>query len=152
MRLYLFNCVLLCLRYLLAWLMYNDFGLKGTQRQYRKVRLPKKTYHVINERATIPCFNCQWCDTLWIAQNVKKTPLRVYVINFDFFDFNVQAHLWLSQIGVYGEHNLPPSCWNRVKVPAKTWCRHVPTSTCPQACLNVSIWVLRNPLGPKESW
>ena len=60
---------------------------------------------VINEQATILCFDCQW-----IAQNVKKTPFRVYVINFDFFDFNVQAHLWLSQIGVYGEHNLPPSC------------------------------------------
>ena len=46
----LFNCVLLFLRYLLARLMYNDFGLKGTQRQYRKVKLPKKpgSNHVIN--------------------------------------------------------------------------------------------------------
>ena len=30
----------------------------------------------------------------------------------------------------------PPSC-DRVKVNAKTWCGHIPTSTCPQACLIV---------------
>ena len=35
----------------------------------------------------------------------------------------------------YGGHNLPPPGWNRVKVAAKTWFGHVPTSTCPQARL-----------------
>ena len=29
----------------------------------------------------------------------------------------------------------PPPSWDRVKVAAKTWCVHVPTSTCPQARL-----------------
>ena len=37
---------------------------------------------------------------------------------------------------VYGGHNLPTPSWNRVKVAAKTWCGHVPTSTCPQARLH----------------
>ena len=36
---------------------------------------------------------------------------------------------------VYGGHNLPTPGWNRVKVAAKTWCGHVPTSTWPQARL-----------------
>ena len=39
---------------------------------------------------------------------------------------------------VYGGHNLPPpSGQNKVKLAAKTWCGHVPTSTCPQARLNM---------------
>ena len=33
-----------------------------------------------------------------------------------------------------------PPGWDRVKVAAKTWCGHVPTSTCPQARLIHQIW------------
>ena len=53
-----------------------------------------------------------------------------------------QARLWLSKLGVdtsIGWTESAPPGWDRVKVAAKTWCGHVPTSTCPQACLGL-LW------------
>ena len=47
-----------------------------------------------------------------------------------------QACLWLSKLGVDTSIRIWWAyCWDRVKVAAKTWCGHVPTSTCPQARL-----------------
>ena len=53
--------------------------------------------------------------------------------------FNL-ARLWLSKLGVdtsIGWAWSAPSGWDRVRVAAKTWCGHVPSSTCPQARLIV---------------
>ena len=54
---------------------------------------------------------------------------------------------------VYRVGIICPPGWDMVNVAAKTWCGHVPTSTCPQARLSCYTEILFSLLQPfKKSW
>ena len=80
-------------------------------------------YQILTRVSSKICLRCNWRNCLW--KNVK-----------------IQARLWLSKLGVdtsMGEGIICSPGWDRVKVATKTWCGHVPTSTCPQARLKLQI-------------